>query len=189
MRQYLAQHVAEVEAARFPLPEPADVARAALVVFDDVDAEIRALRAEVAAAAGRVAVVLADFEAPDADRTHEEPFRSRMAAFLAAADEALAEADEALAEARDVFPATCRFFAFKYQDEKAAVKAFFGACWAPFAADFRDIWGRQVARLVRAQVAAAREALREKQTEKRKEAEVTRVKEGGLKARLMRKKK
>ncbi|XP_050741148.1 protein cappuccino isoform X8 [Drosophila biarmipes] len=150
VRTYIAQrrkegvHPLEI---RLPIPEPADVERAAQMDFEEVQQQIFDLNKKFLGCKRTTAKVLA------ASRPEiMEPFKSKMEEFMEGADKSMAKLHQSLEECRELFLETMRFYHFS---PKACTLTLaqctpdqFFEYWTNFTNDFKDIWKKEVTSLL-----------------------------------------
>ncbi|KMY88003.1 uncharacterized protein Dsimw501_GD22724, isoform D [Drosophila simulans] len=150
VRTYIAQrrkegvHPLEI---RLPIPEPADVERAAQMDFEEVQQQIFDLNKKFLGCKRTTAKVLA------ASRPEiMEPFKSKMEEFVEGADKSMAKLHQSLDECRDLFLETMRFYHFS---PKACTLTLaqctpdqFFEYWTNFTNDFKDIWKKEITSLL-----------------------------------------
>ncbi|KAH8328418.1 hypothetical protein KR067_009027 [Drosophila pandora] len=137
-------HLLEI---RLPIPEPADVERAAQIDFDVVNTLIDELDTKFKDHKRTTAKVLAASR-PDI----QEPFKSKMEEFVAGAQESMDKLKQLLQECRDLFMKTMKFYHFTPKSgsvtlEKCTPDQFF-EYWTNFTNDFKDIWKKMITDLL-----------------------------------------
>ncbi|XP_043652310.1 protein cappuccino isoform X6 [Drosophila teissieri] len=150
VRTYIAQrrkegvHPLEI---RLPIPEPADVERAAQMDFEEVQQQIFDLNKKFLGCKRTTAKVLA------ASRPEiMEPFKSKMEEFVEGADKSMAKLHQSLEECRELFLETMRFYHFSPK----ACTLILAQCtpdqffeyWTNFTNDFKDIWKKEITSLL-----------------------------------------
>ncbi|XP_043861640.1 protein cappuccino isoform X3 [Drosophila santomea] len=150
VRTYIAQrrkegvHPLEI---RLPIPEPADVERAAQMDFEEVQQQISDLNKKFLGCKRTTAKVLA------ASRPEiMEPFKSKMEEFVEGADKSMAKLHQSLEECRELFLETMRFYHFSPK----ACTLILAQCtpdqffeyWTNFTNDFKDIWKKEITSLL-----------------------------------------
>ncbi|XP_054155040.1 formin-2-like [Oppia nitens] len=189
VRKYIGQtypDILSIDEIRFPLPEPSDLERASLIVFEDIAADIKSLESEMIGCERRVDKVLKS----SADSQHLEPFQSRMRSFLESANSHIKELRDNCDECNKIFPDTMDFFLYKpkSKSQNEWPKEFF-AHWMPFCRDFKDIFKREIQRTIKQNIEKSKQKIKEITENKRLEQQKTkrRITTGGLKERLLKK--
>ncbi|BFF96336.1 protein cappuccino [Drosophila madeirensis] len=148
VRTYIAQrrkegvHPLDI---RLPIPEPADVERAAQIKFEDVEKHINELKKKFLVFKRTTAKVLAA-----SSEDIMEPFKSKMEEFTDSADTAMAKLDRMLEDGRELFLETMRFYHYSPETqtlEDCTPDQFF-ECWTHFTNDFKDIWRKEIENLI-----------------------------------------
>ncbi|XP_034125765.1 protein cappuccino isoform X2 [Drosophila guanche] len=148
VRTYIAQrrkegvHPLDI---RLPIPEPADVERAAQIKFEDVEKHINELKKKFMVFKRTTAKVLAA-----SSEDIMEPFKSKMEEFTDSADTAMAKLDRMLEDGRELFLETMRFYHYSPETqtlEDCTPDQFF-ECWTHFTNDFKDIWRKEIENLI-----------------------------------------
>ncbi|XP_017110634.1 protein cappuccino isoform X10 [Drosophila elegans] len=132
---------------RLPIPEPADVERAAQMDFEEVQQQIFDLNKKFLGCKRTTAKVL------NASRPEIlEPFKSKMEEFIEGADKSMAKLHQSLEECRELFLETMRFYHFS---PKACTLTLaqctpdqFFEYWTNFTNDFKDIWKKEITSLL-----------------------------------------
>ncbi|KPU74496.1 uncharacterized protein Dana_GF24632, isoform C [Drosophila ananassae] len=137
-------HLLEI---RLPIPEPADVERAAQIDFEVWNPLIDELDTKFKDHKRTTAKVLAASR-PDI----QEPFKSKMEEFVAGAQESMDKLKQLLQECRDLFMKTMKFYHFTPKSgsvtlEKCTPDQFF-EYWTNFTNDFKDIWKKMITDLL-----------------------------------------
>ncbi|XP_041450782.1 protein cappuccino isoform X2 [Drosophila obscura] len=148
VRTYIAQrrkegvHPLDI---RLPIPEPADVERAAQIKFEDVETHTNELKKKFMVFKRTTAKVLAA-----SSEDIMEPFKSKMEEFTDSADMSMAKLDRMLADGRELFLETMRFYHYSPETqtlEDCTPDQFF-ECWTHFTNDFKDIWRKEIENLI-----------------------------------------
>lgn len=189
VRVYVNKFQSEVsqQKAKFPLPEPADIERAALVSFDDVSNDLKKLLGQIKSCETNVKRIL-----EKSDSEHKEPFDERMTAFLSKAYQEHKEQEENLEECRQKFLETMNYYSHqpKSKNESEWPKEFFTP-WLPFTNDFKNIWKKEVQRKIKMDLEAARKKVQDirdaKMSSIRKKVVNVKDRPTGLKARMAKK--
>ncbi|RWS31951.1 protein cappuccino-like protein [Leptotrombidium deliense] len=188
VKVYVDKHISidevtrDINNAKLPVPEPQNLERASLVIFDDVSAELKKLLSQTNGIELKVNRVLES--CTENSNAHEEPFKSRMQRFLEKAYESLKEQEDNLNECIKKFPEMIAFFKWKPKssNQADACKEFF-AIWLPFSSDFKDIFMKEIHRRIKLDVEKAKEKVKEQKS--KKVPQTTRKSEpGGLKSKL-----
>ncbi|RWS04511.1 protein cappuccino-like protein, partial [Dinothrombium tinctorium] len=158
VKLYVDKHISmdavlqDIHNAKLPVPEPQNLERASLVVFDDIAAELKKLYSQTQGIELKVNRVLEDCNKND---SHLEPFKSRMQRFLENAYKSIKEEEEILEICMKRFPETIAFFKWKPKSTNQAdiCKEFF-ANWLPFCSDFKDIFMKEIHKRIKAEYAS-----------------------------------
>ncbi|KAH8273558.1 hypothetical protein KR018_001289 [Drosophila ironensis] len=168
VRTYIAHrrkegvHPMEIQ---LPIPEPADVERAAQMDFEEVQQQISDLNRKFLSefAPKNVYIHILIVFISDCKRTTTkvldasrpdilEPFKSKMEEFIAGADKSMAKLHRLLEECREMFVETMRFYHFS---PKACTLTLaqctpdqFFEYWTNFTNDFKDIWKKEITSLL-----------------------------------------
>ncbi|KAH8412238.1 hypothetical protein KR009_000752 [Drosophila setifemur] len=171
VRTYIAQrrkegvHPLEI---RLPIPEPAEVERAAQMDFEEVQQQIidlnkKFLGAYLIKQSSFIVDLMASQYTSGCKRTTAkvlaasrpdilEPFKSKMEEFIMGADKSMAKLHQLLEECREMFVETMRFYHFS---PKACTLTLaqctpdqFFEYWTNFTNDFKDIWKKEITSLL-----------------------------------------
>ncbi|XP_039284792.1 formin-2 isoform X2 [Nilaparvata lugens] len=162
-----------------PVPEPGDIDRSSVVLFDDLEVQLKALQKDLTDCEKKMtAVISASLE------ENLQPFKDKMEKFVATAKKQLSDEFENLQECKRKFRATLKFYQFQpkgnMKEEDVAPKDFF-IFWAPFCSDFKDFWKKEQQRLVKEKL----KELQKKQQIRKTEVKKGKREEGGLKSKFL----
>ena len=140
-----------------PIPEPRDLEKAALVDFDEIDADLQKLEKEIKESEKRIKKVVTQEEErikkrekrkkkdgeedeEDSEEDHIEPFKSRMESFISRAAKFHKDQVQNMKQSKCRFPEAMEFYTYRPKSKAHTdqVKEFFGN-WIPFCSDFKDI--------------------------------------------------
>ncbi|XP_030384880.1 protein cappuccino isoform X2 [Scaptodrosophila lebanonensis] len=146
VRTYIAQRRKEgvyPKDIRLPIPEPADVERAAQLDFEEVRQQIKDLNRKLNTCKETTKQVLSS-----SSEQSLEPFKSKMKDFMISADKSMAKLHQRLEECRELFLETTRFYHFAPKKSSQALAyctpdEFFDY-WTNFTNDFKDIWKKEI---------------------------------------------
>ena len=161
-----------------PIPEPADLEKASLVDFSEIEKELIKFEEQIKGIEKKVNKVIESAERlhkMNPGKDHVEPFKSRMCDLIHRSKESYKVQKENLSESRKKFPETVEFFKYKPKcnTESDRVKEFFGH-WIPFCSDFKDIFKNEKSFRVREEVMAAKRMANERMAEAKQEATLRR---------------
>ena len=96
LKKYDSLVIYNAEDIHFPLPEPSDLEKASVIIFEDIAADFKKLKKDISICDAKVKKVLKNIE----NEQHIEPFKSRMENFIKKANEQIKEQEENLKECK-----------------------------------------------------------------------------------------
>lgn len=158
-----------------PVPEPADVEAAGSINFEEISKELDRLERELDGCRRKCQIVV------EGNPKNAGPFREKMDSFLKEAVTELASEKKSLQEAKSKFRGVMLYYQYipKGCTIDSADPHDFFMLWLTFCQDFKDIWKKEQQRIRSEKI----EQVRQKYG-KRRNFEVVKKSETGLKARL-----
>ncbi|XP_018013165.1 formin, partial [Hyalella azteca] len=140
---------AGTDKVELPTPDPYVAEKVANFKFEDLQAELKSLAANLKDCEVRVGRVV-----ERSDEAHREPFQGKMNEFLASATTDLQQEGEALRRCQKKFDQVVKYFQFSNRGKEVTPYDFFSV-WSPFCRDFATIWTLEQRRVAKERMKAA----------------------------------
>lgn len=159
-----------------PLPRCSDLEQASMVVFDDIEQDLKTLQQQI-----ENCIACSERVAGD----HQEPFKSHMKRVFKKIRQEYQDQKDNLQECVVIFQETSEIFCWKPKTQHP-IREFFH-CWIPFCRDFHSIFKNEILRKIKSELENARAKVNADKKARTKEIKTSKANPSGLKARLAKK--
>lgn len=175
IQDHIPQNVVSYSDIKKPLPESSDLEQASVVVFDDIEQDLKSLKEELSKC----------IESCELVEREPEPFKSHMKGIFHMIERGYTDQVENLADCKRIFNETSAYFCWRPKTQQP-IREFF-LCWIPFCRDFQAIFKNEVLRRIKYELENVKARVNADKKARTKDVKTSKANPHGLKARLTRK--
>lgn len=173
IRNHIPSGIVSFDEVKEPLPGSSDLEQASIVVFDDIDQDLKNLDKQIESCQQCCERV---------EGQHQEPFRSHMKIVFSKISKEYQDQRENLQDCIQIFEETREFFCWNSKTQQP-VKEFFN-CWITFCRDFHSIFKSEIRKKIKLELERARAKVNADKEARTKDVKTSKASPSGLKARL-----